>query len=440
MRESKIKEKSRLSEKQKSQIAKMYISRRDEYGLSIIYEEQNLVCKVIESRKISSEIIGYIVQNQKKYFTEVLFIEEYREFTIIYQPRIEINAVISEWPDSSISLAIKKILNLQSDLTNQGLSLEDLHPWNFMLWKGNIYLVDIFSVLPARDTFHWGIAPSYNWGAIDQFWNMYVNLICVRIIEKKIQINLNLQDYYQISTKLVILLLILQPKVLIQYLKCLVMKEIVKQTKPQKKGKKKLKKFTYSTLKMIDKINIKLMKQNSKYKISTDSTTKLNLGDRAESKIVILTGDGNSKYLNLDSLNCKAILVEDRNELNYLDMNFKNKINVFNFNFNSPTPSVGPVNQWSKAALVRFKNPDNIFLIDLEDLFINRKMTFLEIVDTIKNLTTKKAEIYLVGAFKLESSFMSREELCLEFIKYFENVQAVEFKGEIIKMVTKFSV
>ena len=241
----------------------MYISRRDEYGLSIIYEEQNLVCKVIESRKISSEIIGYIVQNQKKYFTEVLFIEEYREFTIIYQPRIEINAVISEWPDSSISLAIKKILNLQSDLTNHGLSLEDLHPWNFMLWKGNIYLVDIFSVLPARDTFHWGIAPSYNWGAIDQFWNMYVNLICVRIIEKKIQINLNLQDYYQISTKLVILLLILQPKVLIQYLKCLVMKEIVKQTKPQKKGKKKLKKFTYSTLKMIDKINVKLMKQNS---------------------------------------------------------------------------------------------------------------------------------------------------------------------------------
>jgi hypothetical protein len=120
-------------------------------------------------------------------------------------------------------------------------------------------------------------------------------------------------------------------------------------------------------------------------------------------------------------------------------MNFKNKINVFNFNFHSPTPSVGPVNLWSKSALVRFKNPDNIFLIDLEDLFINRKMTFLEIVDTVKNLTTKRAEIYLVGAFKLESRFMSREELCLEFIKYFENVQTVEFKGEIIKMVTKFS-
>lgn len=367
----------------------------------------------------------------------MLCIEKYKDFTIVYQPLIELNAVISEWADSAIILAINQILCLQQDLTNQGLSLEDLHPWNFILWKDNIYLVDVFSILHVRDSFHWGTDPSYNWGAIDQFWNMYVNLICVRMVEKKIQINLNLYDYYQISTKLVILLLILQPRILVQYFICLAMKEIVKNTKKQKKGKKNLEKFIHSLLKMIEKINIKLSKQYEKYMISTDSPIKLTFGDGANSKIVFLTGIGNSKYLNLESINCKAILVEDRKEVNYLALNIKNKINVFNFSFHSPTPSAGPLNQWSKSALTRFRNTDNIFIIDLDHLIMDKKMTFLEIVDTIKNLTSDKAEIYLVEANQFASKFRSKEELCSEFTKYFEHIDSISFEFKIIKLQIK---
>lgn len=46
----------------------MYSTRRDKYGLSVIYEEHNIVCKIIESSQISREVIEYISKNQKKIF------------------------------------------------------------------------------------------------------------------------------------------------------------------------------------------------------------------------------------------------------------------------------------------------------------------------------------------------------------------------------------
>ena len=213
---------------------------------------------------------------------------------------------------------------------------------------------------------------------------------------------------------------------------------MVKKIKNRERGSKKLKKLNHLIVNLVENIDKRLDKDVNRFKKSKFNPTKIDFNGDVESKFIYLTGNENSRYLNLSSLKCKALMVENRIEMNYINSLLKDKNYICNFNFNSPTPATGPLNLWSKSAINRFRNGDNIFLIDLDHLILSKKMTISEILETIQNLTSNIAEVFLVNFKKFKSGHgNSNDSFLLEIIKSFEVISLIEVDNTLIKLIIR---
>ena len=115
---------------------------------------------------VNSALIQTLIQKQVLIPTEITNLQLLNYGLVLKHKKLPIISYAFEWSFDALKDAALVILSLQAELSKNGLTLQDAHPWNVLFDGSHPLFVDFCSIVPAVDR---------SWRAYDEFRRFFLN-------------------------------------------------------------------------------------------------------------------------------------------------------------------------------------------------------------------------------------------------------------------------